>query len=144
MLNALDIARYFYQRMEVQSATQMGAQSAWSTCDVAKLPAATNCPGLTAAVTTAIQSTSLGTGVTLKSGSPAEGYYCLNGSNALVYVSDVSAKPTNCASVGNASGVPVDYIKVETSFSYVPIFGGISVGSRLPTPITSMSLMRLQ
>lgn len=144
MLNALDIARYLYQRMEVQNASQMGAQSAWNTCDVSKLPASVNCPNLTTAITSAIQSTSLGTSVTLKAGSPEEGYYCLNGSNMIVRVSDVSAKPTDCSSVGNASGSPSDYIKVETSYAYAPLFGSLSVGSTLPTPITAMSLMRLQ
>lgn len=144
MLNALDIARYYYERMEVQNATQMGAQAAWSTCDVAKLPASVNCPGLSAAVTAAIQSTSLGASVTLKSGSPAEGYYCLNSANAIVFVSAVSTKPADCSSVGNASGAPVDYIKVETSYAYTPLFKSLSVGSSLPTPITASSLMRLQ
>jgi Flp pilus assembly protein TadG len=144
MLNALDIAKYYYQRMELESATQMGAQSAWSTCDVAKLPASTNCPNLVSAVTTAIQSSSLGTAVTLKSGSPAEGYYCLNSSNALVYVSTVAVKPANCSSVGVATGMPADYIKIETSFSYTPMFGGASVASLLPATITATSLMRLQ
>lgn len=144
MLNGLDIARYLYQRMEVQNASQMGAQSAWNTCDVAKLPASVNCPDLTTAVTSAVQSTSLGTAVTLKTGSPAEGYYCLNGSNAIVYVSNVSTKPADCSSAGNATAKPTDYIKIETSFAYAPLFGGLSVGSTLPTPITAMSLMRLQ
>jgi Flp pilus assembly protein TadG len=144
MLNALDIARFFYQRMEVENASQMGAQSAWKTCDVSLLPASINCPNLVTAVTSAVQSTSLGTSVTLKAGSPEEGYYCLNGSNALVRVSDVSAKPTDCSSAGNASGSPADYIKVETSFTYTPLFGSLSVGSMLPTSITAMSLMRLQ
>jgi len=144
MLNALDLARYAYQRMEVQNASQMGAQAAWNSCDVAYLPASLNCPSLTSAVTSAVQSTSLGTSVTLKAGSPTEGYYCLNASNAIVYVSNVSSKPTNCSSVGNAAAAPSDYIKVETSFTYAPLFGGLSVGSLLPTSITAMSIMRLQ
>ena len=94
-------------------------------------------------MTTAVQSTSLGTKVTLQSGSPAEGYYCVNSSNALVYVSSVSSKPANCSSVGMASLQPGDYIKVQTTFTYTPLFKGITVGGLLPTTITSTTYMRL-
>ena len=144
MLNTLDIARYLYQRMEVQNATQMGAQAAFSTCDTSHLPATTSCTGLTAAVTAGIQSTSLGTAITLKSGSPSEGYYCLNASNALEYVSSVATKPANCASVGNATLQPIDYVKVETSYTFKAMFPGASMGSVLPTTITSTAMMRMQ
>jgi hypothetical protein len=102
-----------------------------------------NCPGLTAKVTAAVQSTSLGTNVTLQSGSPAEGFYCLNSSNALVYVSSVSTKPANCSSVGEASLQPADYIQIQTTFTYAPLFTGITVASLLTTPITSTALIRL-
>jgi Flp pilus assembly protein TadG len=144
MLNALDIGRYIYQRMEVQNATQMGAQAAFSTCDTSHLPATTNCTGLTAAVTAAVQSTSLGTAITLKSGSPSEGYYCLNASNALEYVSSVSSKPLDCSSVGNGSLQPVDYVKVETSYTFKAMFPGASMGSAMPATITSTAMMRMQ
>src|SRR5579862_82457 len=60
MLNAADISIYIYKRMEVESATQMGAQAAWKTCDLNHLPAVTNCPGLIFAVQNAVQGTSLG------------------------------------------------------------------------------------
>lgn len=144
MLNTVDIAKYLYERMQVENATQMAAQSAWQTCDTTKLPATTKCTGLTSAVTAAIQSTSLGSAVALKSGSPAEGYYCLNASNVLVYVSNVSSKPANCGAVGNASGQPGNYIRIETTYAFAPLFPGIGVGSLLPSPVTSSALMRLQ
>jgi len=144
MVNAVDVATYYHQRMEVQNATQMGAQAAWQTCATSKLPATTKCSGLTAAVTAAVQSSSLGTAVTLQSGFPAEGYYCLNASNALQYVSDVSSKPANCSAAGNAAAMPVDYIKVQTSYVHTPIFGKASVANLLPSPITAMSLMRME
>src|SRR5215467_561564 len=118
MLNVVDVAIFAFQRMEVNNATEVGAQAAWATCSPsaqssAQLPATlnSNCPNLSSAVTSAVQSTSLGTKVTLQSGSPAEGYYCVNSSNALVYVSGVSSKPANCSSVGTASLQPGDYIK---------------------------------
>ena len=45
---------------------------------------------LLSAMQNALQSTSLGTSVAFVTGSPTEGYYCINTSNALQYVSDVS------------------------------------------------------
>ena len=150
VLNVVDVAIFAFQRMEVNNATEVGAQAAWATCSPssqssAQLPATlnSNCPNLNSAVTTAVQSTSLGTQVTLQSGSPAEGYYCVNSSNALVYVSGVSSKPANCSSVGMASLQPGDYVKVQTTFTYKPLFKGITVGGLLPTTITSTTYMRL-
>jgi Flp pilus assembly protein TadG len=156
LLNMVDVSIYIFQKMEVDNAAQVGAQAAWQTCPpitpngTILLPATTyctaancNCPGLTAAVTAAVQSTGLGTNVTLQSGSPAEGYYCLNSSNALVYVSSVSSKPANCSSVGEASLQPADYIQIQTTFTYAPLFTDITVANLLTTPITSTALIRL-
>jgi Flp pilus assembly protein TadG len=143
MLNVTDIAVYVYQRMQVEYATQAGAQAAWHTCDINHLPATTNCSGLNTAVQNAVQSTSLGTRVTLQSGSPAEGYYCLNSSNALQYVSDASSKPSDCSAVGSAGLQPADYIKISTTFAYAPLFPGITVAGAFTTPITKTALMRL-
>ena len=71
--------------MQVENAAQMGIMSALSTCAMTQIPATvgSNCSGLSAAVTTAIQSTSLGTAVT---GAISEGYYCMNSSNVLILV----------------------------------------------------------
>ena len=144
LLNTVDVARYFYMTMEVQNAAQIAGQAAWKTCDVSHLPATTNCPGLNHAITGAIQASSLGSGVTLANGSPSEGYYCVNRSGSLVYVSSVSSKPSNCSSVGSASDQPGDYIQVQVSYAYAPLFPGVSVGGTLTTPVTSTALMRLQ
>lgn len=144
LLNTVDIARYLYQRMAVQNASQMGAQAAWKTCDPTHLPATQNCSGLNAALTAAVQDTPLGNAVTVASGFPTEGYYCVNSSNALVYVSDVSSKPADCSSVGNAGATPGDFIKVQVSFSYTPVFGSLSIARTFPSLITSTSLMRLR
>ena len=111
LLNTVDISLYVYKRMEVENATQMGAQAAWKTCDTNKLPATVNCPGLTSAISSAVHSTSLGTKISLQSGSPEEKYYCLNSSGALESVGNVSSsKPSDCSSVGMASLQPTDYI----------------------------------
>jgi Flp pilus assembly protein TadG len=145
LLNTADVSIYIYQRMELENATQMGAQAAWKTCDPNnnQLPATTKCLGLTTAVTKAVQSTSLGTKVSLQAGSPAEGYYCVNSSNALQYVSAVTSKPADCTAAGMPSLQPSDYIKIQTTFAYAPLFGGITVAKLFETPITKTAMMRL-
>jgi hypothetical protein len=88
-------------------------------------------------------STSLGTRVALISGSPSEGYYCVNSSNALQFVSNVSSKPADCTAAGTPSLQPGDYIQIQTTFTYAPLFPGISISSTFPTPITRTAMMRL-
>jgi Flp pilus assembly protein TadG len=143
LANVADVSIYIYQRMQAQNATQVAAQAAWKTCDQSQLPATTNCAGLTTAVKNAAASTSLGTSVSLVSGSPSEGYYCVNSSNALQYVSDVSSKPADCTAAGMPSLQPGDYIQVQTTFPYTPLFPGLSVTSTFATPINSTAFVRL-
>jgi len=143
MLNAAEIAIYLYQRMEVENATEMGAQAAAKNCSISQLPATVNCAALSNAVQKAVQSTSLGTNVSLQSGSPSEGYYCVNSSNALQYMSSVSSKPADCTGAGMPSLQPGDYIKIQTTFSYAPLFSGLTVGGNFTTPITRTALLRL-
>jgi len=143
LVNVADVTIYLYQRMQAQNATQVAAQAAWKACDLPQLPATVNCPGLTTAIQNALASTSLGTAVSLVSGSPAEGYYCVNSSNALQYVSNVSSKPLDCTAAGMPSLQASDYIQVQTTFTYTPIFPGLSISGTFPSPINSASLMRL-
>ena len=146
LLNMVDVSIYLYRSMELDNATQMGAQTVWKTCDPSKgyLPATTSCPGLNSAITTAIHSTSLGTQVSLQSGSPAENYYCLDSSGSLQSVGAVtSPPPSNCSSVGMANLQPTDYIRITTQFSYAPLFPGITVARLFPTTITKTAMMRL-
>ncbi len=142
-VNVTDVSIYIYQRMQAENATQVGAQAAWKACDPSQLPATTNCSGLTTAVQNAVGSTSLGTSVSLISGSPSEGYYCVNSSNALQYVSSVSSKPADCTAAGMPSLQPGDYIQVQTTFPYAPLFPGLSVTGAFPTPINRTAIMRL-
>jgi hypothetical protein len=145
LLNTIDVSIYLYQRMELENATQMGVQAVWKACDPndGHLPATTSCPGLTTAITKAVQSTSLGGRVSLGSGSPAEGYYCLNSSGALQYVSDVSNEPADCSAAGMPSLQPSDYIQISTTFDYAPLFRVVSVAGAFQTPITKTAMMRL-
>jgi Flp pilus assembly protein TadG len=142
-VNVVDVSIYIYQRMQAENATQVAAQAAWKACDLSHLPATTNCPGLATAVQNSLASTSLGASVSLISGSPSEGYYCVNSSNALQYVSDVSSKPADCTAAGMPSLQPGDYIQVQTTFPYAPLFPGLSVTSTFTTPINRTAIMRL-
>lgn len=146
LMNAVDLGYYIYRRMEVEHAADVGVQAAWKTCSdqSSMLPATQNCPGLNAAVTSAIQSTSLGTSVSLSSGYPAEGYYCVNASNALQYMSGVSSKPSDCSGAGKPSESPGDYLQVQVTYPYQPLFSGITVMGTLGwTSINKTSWMRL-
>jgi Flp pilus assembly protein TadG len=143
LVNVADVSIYIYHRMQVENATQVAAQAAWKACDLPQLPATVNCPGLTTAVQNAVKSTSLGTSVALVAGSPSEGYYCVNSSNALQYVSAVSSKPADCTAAGMPSLQPGDYIQVQTTFPYAPLFPGLSVTSTFTTPINRTAMMRL-
>lgn len=141
--NVVDVSTYIYQRMQTENATQVAAQAAWKACDPSKLPATTNCPGLATAIQNALTSTSLGASVSLIAGSPSEGYYCVNSSNALQYVSDVSSKPADCTAAGMPALQPGDYIQVQATFTYVPFFSRLSVASTFPSPINRTAIMRL-
>ena len=144
-LNVADVSIYIYQRMQLENAAQMGAQAVWKTCDPfqGKLPATTSCPALTTALTNAIQSTALGAQVTLQTGYPAEGYYCVNSSSSLQYVSAVTSRPADCSAAGMPSLQPADYIQIQTAFSYAPLFPGITVAGLFTTPITKTTMIRL-
>lgn len=139
LLNAVDFGYYMYRRMEVENAAEAGAQAVWKTCSdqSTMLPATTNCTGLNTVITTAIQNTSLGSAVSLASGSPTEAYYCVNASNTLQSVGSLSAKPTDCSSVGKSSVLPGDYIQVSVTCAYTPLF---SISLMTASGITSINM----
>ena len=146
LLNTADISVYIYKRMQVENATEMAVQAAWKTCDASKgfVPATTSCPNLTTVITGAAQSTTLGNLVSIQAGSPSEAYYCLNNSGALQNVGAVtSPPPTDCSAAGNAGQKPGDYIQITTTFSYAPLFAGITVAGAFTTPIVKTGTMRL-
>jgi Flp pilus assembly protein TadG len=147
LLNGLEAARYSFQKMEVANAVHAAAHAAWNACDTKHLPAKTNCTGLTAAITGGIQSTSLGSGVTLTSSSyPSEGYYCITSAGALKKEADYTAtKPTNCSAESDSSHAPGDYLVISGKATYAPIFGRkLTIGYLLPTTLTAQSSIRLQ
>lgn len=145
VLNAIDMGLYEYKRMEVENAAQVGAQAAWKTCydQGSMLPATVNCSGMKAAITAAIQSSSLGTSVSLASGYPTEGYYCVNSTGNLQAVGSLSSPPSDCSAVGNAKTTPGDYVQVEVTYSYAPLFGITVMSVWGVSSINATSWMRL-
>ena len=146
LLNTVDISVYVYKRMQVENATEMAAQAAWKACNPSQgyLPATTSCPDLTIAITGGLHSTTLGGQVALQTGSPSEGYYCINDSGALQYVSAVTGNPPqDCSATGHSGQAPGDYIQIAATFAYTPMFPGITVAKLFTTPITKTSMMRL-
>src|SRR5260370_10230830 len=146
LVNVVEVRMYLYQRMQAENATEVAAQAVWKTCDLTVLPLTTDCSTLAASVTAvqnALGSTSLGTRVALVSGSPTVGYYCVNSSNALQYVSNISSKPADCTAAGTPSLQPGYYIQVQTTYTYTPIFPGMHITSTFPTPTNTTSLITL-
>lgn len=154
VLSAVDLGVYAMQRMQLEIAGQATVQAAWHLCDSpTKLPATKNCTGLSTALTTAAQGTSLGSNVTISSGFPLEGYFCTDSSQALKPAGNgmtwttgqtPPTKPANCSAVIAGSKTPPgDYIQVQVSYAYTPVFSAVSVASLLTTPITRTAWMRL-
>lgn len=133
LMNVMDFSRLIWARMEVDNAARMGAQAAFKNCSTGTLPAKTNCSNLNTFVTAAIQATSLGTAVNLASGYPAENYYCVSSGPppALASVGTYSSPPSpfNCSAYGNASVSPGDYIEVDVTYAYSPVFSGVTLAS---------------
>lgn len=144
LANVTDVSIYIYQQMQVETATEVAAQQALQTCGSSKtLPATKNCASLLTVVQTAVRSTSLGAAITLQNGSPSEGYYCVNTSNTLQFISAVTSKPADCTAAGTPALQPGDYIQIQTTFTYKSLFSGLSVASAFPSPIIRTALMRL-
>jgi len=139
LLNLVDFSMLIWSTMQTDYSAQMGAQAAFKICSGENPPALTNCAGLSAAVTTATQSTSLGTGVTVAAGYPGEEFYCVSGS-ALQSVGTSPPSPYDCstATPPNAAAKPGDYIVVQVNYSYTPTFSGLSLASAHTLTATAM------
>jgi Flp pilus assembly protein TadG len=142
VVNILDFSSLIWDKMEVDYSAQMGAQAAYKTCSTGTLPASSNCAGLNTAVTTAIHATSLGTAVTLATGSPSETYYCVSGTTLESVAVYPSAPPANCSAYGSPTVAPGDYLEVDVTYSYAPTLGGMSLASA--QTLTSRSIERLK
>jgi Flp pilus assembly protein TadG len=143
MMSVVDVGRYAYETSEVNAAAQAGAEAALVACDLAHTPATLNCPGLTNAVTTAIQTTSLKSQVTLN-GAITEGYYCLDKTGALQQASSASSKPSSCAAVQNAApgATPTLYLQVPVTIGFQPLFPGLTLAQTFAPSVTRTAWMR--
>jgi TadE-like protein len=143
LLNLFDFSTLVWASMETDYSAQVGAQAVFKSCAGGAMPAMTHCSGLTTTATTAVQSTSLGTNVSLASGYPTETYYCTSGTT-LTSVGTYSSPPSpfDCSSVGNPGVTPGDYIEVQVTYAYSPTFAGLSLASS--QTLTSTAMERLQ
>jgi Flp pilus assembly protein TadG len=142
-LNAIDVGRYAYETSEVNAAAQAGAQAAFVACDANHTPATLNCKGLNDAVTTAIQSTGLGSNVQL--GAIAEGYYCLDTGGLLQTAGTATAKPSDCSAIQNAASgaTPTLYIQVQATYAFQPLFPGLTLAAQFAPSIARTTWMRM-
>jgi len=138
LLNVFDIGVYVYDRMQLDNAAQVAVQTAWAQCAPSgNVPATSNCSGLAAAMTTAIRTTPLGSGVTITSTTES---YCCPGAGTISCQGPVATTtPASCSS-GQAPG---DYIFITASYTYSPLYSSLSVASFLTSPIVRTAWMRL-
>jgi Flp pilus assembly protein TadG len=141
VLNGIDVARYAWTRMQVENAAQIGAQAAWKACDPEKLPVASKCAGFTAAVTAAVQSTSLQTAVTLQGTAP--GFYCVDATDGLKFVA-ATTPPSDCRATGRADLLPGYYAEVTVTYTFIPLFADLTVARMFSNSVTKTSRVRLQ
>jgi Flp pilus assembly protein TadG len=149
-LNVVDLGLYAFRRMQVDLAAEAGVQAVRASCGPMVYPVTQYCStGLVTKITTAAQSTTLGDDVTLQSGTPIEGYYCVS-SGQLTLASGSSTgtvgspptKPSNFA--GACSGAsPGDYVQVAVTYTFTPLFPSMTVASLLPSPITRTAWYRV-
>jgi Flp pilus assembly protein TadG len=100
ILNVVDLAFYAFTWMQTQNAAQMGAQAAFSNCNVSySLPASTQCYGAGSAnnitfydaVAQGIEESALNNTVTLTGSTVSDGYYCTSTTGSLALIGTAGA-----------------------------------------------------
>jgi Flp pilus assembly protein TadG len=172
IMNVVDLAFYAFTWMQTQNAAQMGAQAAFSNCNTSKsLPASVACYQTTSAnnmtlydvVAQGVQETALNGTVKLVSNQVTDGYFCSSSANVLTQVgglgyayadsgtigsspSGSDTAPTDiasCSGYQDTTAVPGEYIVVNVTHSYQPIFGLVSVASLLPSVMNATAYVRV-
>jgi Flp pilus assembly protein TadG len=153
MMSVVDIGIYTYDKIQLENAAQVAAQSVWTSCDASKQPVTRNCSLTYATVNGAAQgATSLGNGVSVTALN--EVYYCVDGSGVLQSMSagagsitsagvQAATAQSSCGSGSWVSTAPADYITVQVTYTYRPVFGSVSVGQLLGSSITKTTTMRM-
>jgi Flp pilus assembly protein TadG len=147
VMSVVDLGIYIFDSMQVSNAGQALAETIFAKCARTSPPVTTNCTALTTdAENTAVQSTSLGTQVTI-SGSLTEGWYCATGTGSPVTLhkeADTSQTTAGvCTEVAGETTKQGDYVSATVTYSYSPIFGGLSAASLLTGPITKTVWVRV-
>ena len=160
-LNAIDLGFYAFQAIQVREAAQSAAQAAEALCSPQTFvpAAAPNCtsantpPGLSTALTNAAQSTSLGSTVTVSTSATKsfEGWYCSNTTGGLTLVgstwpltaTSAPGPPACSGTVSKNIDTAGDYITVNVTYTFHPLFAGASVASLLSSTISQSASMRL-
>jgi Flp pilus assembly protein TadG len=149
MLNVVDLGMYVFARMQVENAAQAAAEKAYSACEgTGTLTDVTSkCSGIATVITSAAQNTSLGTSVTAQiSTSPAEAYYCSNGSGGLtkVTLTPITGSQPNCVLTVLLNVSPAgDYLPITATYTYTPLFPGATASSLLSTTISKTVWIRV-
>ena len=150
MLNVVDLGMYVFARMQVENAAQAAAEKAYSACEgTGTLTDVTSkCSGIATVITSAAQNTSLGTSVTASiSTSPAEAYYCSNGSGGLTKVTltpITTTTPPNCVLTVLLNVSPAgDYLPITATYTYTPLFPGATASSLLSRTISKTVWIRV-
>ena len=150
LLNVIDLAVYAFRKIQVELAAEAGVQAVRGYCTPLQMPVTANCTGVLGQITTAVQSTSLGTQVALQDPAPVEGYYCVDSNNTLQLVGSLGqictppVKPAtfNCSSYGS-SAAPGDYVQVAVTYTYTPVFPSVTVAALLPSPVVRTAWYRV-
>ena len=144
LLNVVDFATLIWARMQVDYAAAAAAQAAYNTCSPGPMPATANCPTLNTVAETAARSTSLGNAVSVASGSPLEEYYCTSGTLLTRVAAYPTPRPANCSGVAGSdpAAAPGDYVTVNVSYTFTPMFAGLSLVQQQDLP--GMAMQRLQ
>lgn len=138
-LNVVDVGMLVVRQMQVDNAAEMAAQAVYTECNSVSAPASTNCPGYAAAISAAVNSTTLGAAITATN---AEQHCCKNSSGNFqcqVY----NGATTTCTFAGDGTTAPGYYVEVSASYTYTPMFGSVSVLASTK-PISSKAAMRLK
>lgn len=142
LLNVVEVGRYAYLSAQVTAATQAGAHAAIARCSEAQSPVTLNCPNVADEVTAAVQGTSLGALVELRGGL-TEAWYCVNAQGVLEEMAAPAERPEDCADAGDEDAEAGLYLRVQTEFTYEPLFPDLTLAETFPEVIVRTAWMRL-
>ncbi|GGB86130.1 hypothetical protein GCM10011494_00510 [Novosphingobium endophyticum] len=144
IVQVLDFGWFVYCSVQVRMAAQAAVARAATACsEDTLLPATVNCGAdLKAKMEAAANEVSIGGTITISE--PDEGYFCHDpgDNNALVEVGDLSTKPADCTPY-SATAIPADFVYVTATYTFNPIFPGVSAISYMGGAMTADGWMRV-